>query len=79
MTISLEHGSQPFPFHARVAQYEFHSMDALKEKLRQFPRGTKSILSISPIESAANDQAIAELRTFLGSHGMALTGERRAN
>jgi hypothetical protein len=79
LTISLEHGSQPFPFHARVAQYEFQSMDALKEKLAQFPSGTKFSLSISPIESPANDQALAEFRTFLSSHGMSLAEEKRAH
>src|SRR5229473_3501410 len=35
-----------------------------KKSSVNFPVGTKFILSISPIESAANDQAIAELRTF---------------
>jgi hypothetical protein len=30
-------------FHARVAQYEFHSKDALKQKLAQFPSGTKPL------------------------------------
>jgi hypothetical protein len=77
LTISLEHGSQPFPFHARVAQYEFQSLDALKEKLAQFPSGTKFLLSRPPVESPANDQTLAELRTFLGSHGMSLAEEKR--
>jgi hypothetical protein len=79
LTISFEHGSEPFPFHARVAQYEFQSMDALKEKLAQFPSGTKFFLTRPSVESPANDQTSAELRTFLSSHGMSLAGERRAN
>jgi hypothetical protein len=54
VSISFEHGSEPFPFHARVAQYEFQSLDALKEKLAQFPSGTKFFLSRPPVESHAN-------------------------
>jgi len=77
LTISFEHGSQPFPFHARVAQYEFGSIDALKEKLAQFPSGTKFLLSRPPVESPANDQIVAELRTFLTSHGMFLGEQKR--
>ena len=76
-TIFVNHNSSGFD--SRVAQYEFHSMDALKEKLGQFPSGTKFLLSISPIESAANDQTIAELRTFLSSHGMSVAGEKHTN
>ena len=77
--ISFEHGSGPFPFHARVAQYEFQSPEALKEKLAQFPSGTKFFLSAPPAESPANDQTRVELRTFLSSHGMSLVDEKRAN
>jgi hypothetical protein len=77
LTIFLDHGSSPVRFHARVAQYEFQSMDALKEKLIQFPSGTKFILSTSPVDSTANDQTLAELRTFLSSHGMSVAGEKR--
>jgi hypothetical protein len=79
VTISIEHGSQPFPFHARVAQYEFQSMDALKQKLAQFPSGTKFLVSRPPVESPANDQTLADLRTFLTSHGMSLAEEKRPN
>jgi hypothetical protein len=78
LTIFLDHGSSPVRLHAGVAQYEFQSMDALKEKLIQFPSGTKFLLSISPVESPAHDQALAELRTFLSSHGMSVAGEKRA-
>jgi hypothetical protein len=65
LTILLDSGSSPVGSYARVAQYESHSMDALKAKLTQFPSGTKFVLSISPIESPANDKNLAELRTFL--------------
>jgi hypothetical protein len=79
LTIFLDDGSSSVRFHARVAQYEFHSMDALKNKLTQFPSGTKFLLSISPVESPGNDQNLAELRTFLSSHGMPLAGEKRSH
>jgi hypothetical protein len=78
LTISVDDGSLPGGFHGRLAQYEFHSMDALKEKLIQFPSGTKFLISISPIESAANDHALAELRDFLNGHGMSVAGEKRS-
>lgn len=78
LTISLDDGSSAVGFHARVAQYEVHSMDAFKKKLTQFPSGTKFLLSISLVESPGNDQTLIELRTFLSSHGMSLAGEKRA-
>ncbi len=57
LTISIDnHGSSRTRFHARLAQYEFHSMKALKEKITQFPSGTKFFLSILPQESPSNDQ-----------------------
>jgi hypothetical protein len=78
ISISFEHNPEPYPFHANVAQYEFQSLAALKEKLAQFPSGTKFFLSRPPVESPANDQTLTELRTFISSHGMSLA-ERRAN
>jgi len=77
-TIFLELGSSSVGFHARVAQYEFQSMDALKEKLTQFPSETKFSLSISPVELPDTDQTLAGFRTFLSSHGMSVAGEKRA-
>jgi hypothetical protein len=67
-TISID--SSSFGFHARVVQYEFQSIDALKEKLTQFDSGTKFALTIS--ESSASE-TVAELRSFLLSHGMSVT------
>jgi hypothetical protein len=78
ISMSFEHNPEPYPFHAQVAQYEFQSLDALKEKLAQFPSGTKFFLSRPPVESPANDQTLTELRTFISSHVMSL-GEKRAN
>ena len=76
LTISLEDRSPSGGFHARLAQYEFHSMDALKKKLTQFPSGTK--FSISSVESPANNQTVIELRTFLSSLGMSLAEKQRS-
>ena len=57
-------------FHATVAQYELHSIDDLKEKLTQFPAGTKFFFSLRSGESAAKDQTRADLVAFLNRHGM---------
>jgi hypothetical protein len=79
LRISFVAGPEPFSFHAQVAQYEFQSLVALKDKVAQFPSGTKFFLSGSQVASPANDQTIAELRTFLSSHGMSVAEEKRAN
>jgi len=77
LTILLDPGSSQGEFHARVAQYEFHSMEALQEKLTQFPSDTKFFLAVSPVELQANDQTLVELRTFLATHGLQVAGEKR--
>jgi hypothetical protein len=60
------------PFRATVAQYNFSSMSKLKEKLAQFPRGTK--FSVSSI--LTEPETILDLRAFLESHGMSLEEEK---
>ena len=75
-TIFLDDGS--FAFHARFAQYEFHSIDEIKNKLTQLPSGTKFVLVVSTTKSPVNDQNVTELQTFASSHGMSLTVERRS-
>lgn len=69
LTISIDSSSSDF--HARVVQYECHSLDALKEKLAQFASGTSFTLTISTTDSSAGETA-AELRKFLISHGMSV-------
>jgi hypothetical protein len=76
LIISFHHNSSPARFEARVAQYEFHSMGALKEKLRQFPPGTKFFLSSPGNNSSVNEQILAELNTFLSNQGMSVVGEQ---
>jgi len=77
-TIFVSHDSSAARFDSRVAQYECHSMDALKDKLAQFPSGTKFFLSTPSVEPTVNDQILAELRTFLSSHGLLVAEEKRA-
>lgn len=77
LTISFDNNSPPLALDARVAQYEFHSMDELEKKLDQFPAGTKFILGIPPVGSPANEDSLKELRTFLPSHGMRIAAEKR--
>ncbi len=67
LTLSFDYSSQN-RFHARVAQYDFQSMDDLKAKLAQFPAGTKFFFSFTAGE--ASDQTRSELLAFLNSHGM---------
>jgi hypothetical protein len=52
-------------------------MHELKEKLSQFPAGTKFLLSTPPMDSPANGHSLADLNTFLSSHGMIVAGEKR--
>jgi hypothetical protein len=61
---------------ANVAQYQLSSLDALKEKLSQFPAGTTFVLS--PPFDEADRQCVAEVRDFLTSHGMSVAEEKRA-
>lgn len=75
-TIFVDRGSSQGGFYARLAQYEFHSMEALKEKLTQFPSDTKFFLSVSPVELPSNDKTLVELRTFLGNR-LQVAGEKR--
>lgn len=62
------------PFRATVVQYTLSSMRALKDKLIQFPPGTKFTLFLSMGEP----ESIADLRAFLESHGMSLEEEKRS-
>lgn len=69
VSIFVSNGPPPSRFHALLAQYEFHSMKALKEKITQFPAETKFSLSNPPQESPTGDQSLTELRAFLDARG----------
>jgi hypothetical protein len=77
LTIFVNHDSNEVRFESRAIRVSLD--ERAQRKARSIPFGTKFLLSISPIESAANDQTIAELRTFLSSHGMSVVGEKRAH
>jgi len=79
LVISFNNNPLPTGLDARVAQYEFHSMDEFKEKLGQFTAGTRFLLATPPIDSEANGRSQTELRTFLSSHRMVVAGEKRAD
>jgi hypothetical protein len=69
LTVSIDTASPPARFHARLAQYEFQSMKALKDKLHQFPPGSKFFVSLPPQEPQA-DQLLTELRAFFMNHSL---------
>jgi hypothetical protein len=61
----------PARFYARVGQYEFQTMKALKDKLDQFPSGSKFNISFAPQVPQA-EQLLTELRAFFMSHSLLL-------
>ncbi|PWT87769.1 MAG: hypothetical protein C5B55_14255 [Blastocatellia bacterium] len=71
-TISLNFSFNQF--HADVAQYELHSLDDLKNKLVQFPRGSNFMFSVPTGGSSNNESTVAEIRDFLTQHGFTIVG-----
>lgn len=69
LIIFIDNVSSGNRFYAKLVQYEFHSMDALKAKITQFPSGTKFFLSFAPRESTADEQSLIEIRAFLTARG----------
>ncbi len=59
-------------FAAHVAQYQLSTLDALKEKLRQFATGTQFTVSVDQ----TNQQCIPDIRDFLINNGMTLTEKK---
>lgn len=78
ITIFIDTGSSPVRFHARLAQYEVHSLNALKEKLALFASGTTFVLSIQPQESPADAELLTELRAFLTARKMSIAEQKSA-
>jgi hypothetical protein len=56
---------------AHVNQYEFESLDALKHKLAQFPRGTAFRWQYSG-DQKDGERILGELRSFFGDRGMTI-------
>jgi hypothetical protein len=79
LIISFHNNPAPSGFDGRVAQYEFHSVDEIESKLRQFPSGTRFVLQTPALDSSADDHTLAELRTFLKTNGMTVAAEKRQN
>jgi hypothetical protein len=77
LNILVDRGPSAGGFTARLAQYECHSMDALEEKLAQFPSGTKFLISIPPVKSTATDYTLPDLLSFMGHHGLFVAGVKR--
>ncbi|HWC19224.1 MAG TPA: HEAT repeat domain-containing protein, partial [Terriglobales bacterium] len=72
LTMSFSHFGPYDEFHAQVAQYEVQSMEALKEKLAQFPAATKFALNTQSYVSPTDLKETAEIREFVRAHGMEL-------
>ena len=79
LLVSFDNNSPPLGLDLRVAQYEFHSMEELEEKIGQFPAGTKFTLAIPPMDSPTNQHSLKELRSLLTSHGMLVVAEKRVD
>jgi hypothetical protein len=77
LTVSLNYNIAPLDAH--VAQYEFHSIADLEDKLAQFPRGTKFVLSVLPADAAESDPSRTELCRFMAAHGMVVAAEKNAD
>ncbi len=61
------------PYHFALAQYELHWTDALKTKLREFPRGTKFLWDPSNCGSSAEVENIfSEIAQFASENGIVL-------
>jgi hypothetical protein len=76
LPISFSHIGPYDDFHAQVAQYELHSMEALKEKLAQFPGGTKFALNTQSHASPIDVKEAGEIREFVTSHQMELVNPK---
>lgn len=59
------------PWIAQIAQYEIKSFEDLKERLGQFPRGTKFEVSLP--RNKTDRTCIDDLRAFLADHGFSVT------
>jgi hypothetical protein len=70
MTITVNRSSGPQALEARVAQYELRSMQALEDKLSQFPAGTAFTLQFSGPDSAARRESENRLSAFIRGRGM---------
>jgi hypothetical protein len=76
LTLRVSCSEPPIGFDAGVAQYTLHSLSALKQKLAQFPPGTKFVLWRPSVEQQ-DQSCIGDIRAFLKDHGMSLVDEKK--
>ena len=74
LTISFtEPNFQPAPYSFNLAQYDLRSLEALKTKLGQFPRGTTFVWSPSEFAQPEGvDDLFKELSQYATQHGIRL-------
>jgi hypothetical protein len=66
--LRIEASAQPGGVRGRVAQYYgIESMEALEEKLGQFPKGTQFVLTVHGDDA---EVATANIRTYANAHGL---------
>jgi len=70
LTVWVNYGSGSLPLEAGVVQYRVHSMQALEDKLEQFPTRTTFELRLAGPDSPARRASDARLNAFLADHGM---------
>jgi hypothetical protein len=75
LTIRVQDSPLGDNFRADVAQYYSWSMDILKQKLAQFPKGTQFILSCPEPDSPEMQKLLEELRGFLTTHRMLVSDQ----
>jgi hypothetical protein len=74
LPLRIEASSQPGAVHGRVAQYYgIESMEALEEKLAQFPKGTRFVLTVHGDDA---ERATAHIQTYANAHGLSVDENR---
>lgn len=78
--VCIASGVPADPYRFALAQYELHSTDALKTKLRQFSRGTKFLWDSSNCDSSAEvENILGEISQFATENGIVLQRAPTAN
>jgi len=77
--ISFADNGWPAGLDVNVAQYEFHSLAELNEKLAQFPAGTKFVLLLPPFDKPENEKAREGIKQILAANKLVLAGESKVN
>jgi hypothetical protein len=70
MTITLSSVPWSTGIDAHVAQYQLQSMQALENKLGQFPAGTRFLIRVSGPNTAGTQEMVDAVERFVRAHGM---------